>query len=130
LVQTLKGLAAGTISEQPQPTADHVPHAPKIFTDTCRIEWHQPTNTVYNLVRGLAPYPGAFTLLEGKTLKILKAAKSLEDHQHTPGTHHTDHKTFLRFAAIDGYIDVHELQLEGKRKMQVSEFLRGYRFKN
>jgi methionyl-tRNA formyltransferase len=129
LVETLQGLIAGTIQEQPQPLADETPHAPKIFTETCRIDWSRSTTAVYNLVRGLAPYPGAFTILDTKTLKILKAAKLEESHSHTPGSYHTDHKTFLKFATVDGYIDVFELQLEGKKKMQVSEFLRGYRFK-
>ena len=102
-------------------------HAPKIFTETCRIGWKQNVKTIYNLVRGLSPYPGAFTMLEDKTLKILKAEKIISVVKEDPGTFLTDGRTFLKFAAGDGYLNVLELQLEGKKKMQVQEFLRGFR---
>ena len=103
-------------------------HAPKIFTDTCRIDWNKPVNDVYNLIRGLAPYPAAFTQLEGKTLKIYAAAKEETTPKHQPGEWDTDKKSYLRFACTDGYINIKELQLEGKNRMLVRDFLRGYRF--
>ncbi|HEY4149333.1 MAG TPA: methionyl-tRNA formyltransferase, partial [Chitinophagaceae bacterium] len=103
-------------------------HAPKIFTETCKIDWTRPVDDIYNLIRGLSPYPGAFTQLQGKTLKIYGAKK-----EHAASTARslewqTDHKTWLKYTAADGYIYVTELQLEGKKKMTVEEFLRGYRF--
>ena len=133
LVETLQGIAANTIREQPQPPAENTPHAPKIFTETCRINWNENINTVFNLIRGLSPYPTAFTFLEGKTLKIFRAEKeaadpSLQTGGNNPGAYLTDNKTFLKFAAIDGFINVLDLQLEGKKKMTVTEFLRGYHF--
>jgi methionyl-tRNA formyltransferase len=79
-------------------------------------------------VRGLSPYPGAFTYLDGKMMKIYRSEKLLQHPEVQPGEFITDKKTFLRFASADGLIDVKELQLEGKRKMSVEEFLRGYRF--
>ncbi|MBM3440935.1 MAG: methionyl-tRNA formyltransferase, partial [Bacteroidetes bacterium] len=103
-------------------------HAPKIFTETCRIDFHQSIDKVHNLVRGLSPVPGAFTLLEGKTLKFFKTSKSHEKPRVPIGHFETDGKSFLKFACSDGYISVLELQLEGKKKMEVQEFLRGYRF--
>lgn len=102
-------------------------HAPKINTDTCRINWSQPVETVFNLVRGLSPYPAAFTIMNEKILKIYKAKKEITAPTHTEGEYETDGKTFLKFACTNGYLHVLELQLEGKKKMSVEEFLRGYR---
>jgi methionyl-tRNA formyltransferase len=83
---------------------------------------------VYNLIRGLAPYPAAFTFLDGKKLKLYKAEKVNKVPAVTAGTFETDSKTFLQFACTDGYISILELQLEGKKKMTIADFLRGYRF--
>jgi methionyl-tRNA formyltransferase len=83
---------------------------------------------VYNLIRGLSPYPAAFTKLEGKTLKIFRAKKEKVQPQTNIGSFETDKKTFLKFACVDGYLQIEELQLEGKKKMLVKDFLRGYRF--
>ncbi|MEI6948832.1 methionyl-tRNA formyltransferase [Paraflavisolibacter sp. H34] len=132
LVKTVEGLAAGTLQEVPQGSlidteAFEIKHAPKIFTETCRIQWEKPVEEVFNLVRGLAPYPAAFTELAGKTLKIYGAAKETVAPKGAPGTVETDNKTFLKFACTDGYILVKELQLEGKKRMKVEDFLRGYR---
>ncbi len=136
LVTTVKGLAEGTLKEIPQGGNDSqltthnspLKHAPKIFTETCKIDWTKPVDDVYNLIRGLSPHPGAFATLQGKTLKIYRARK--EHAALTPDSlkWQSDHKTWLKFAASDGYIHVTELQLEGKKKMTVEEFLRGYRF--
>lgn len=131
LVKTVKALAHGTLAEKPQATladAAAIRHAPKIFTDTCRINWQQPATEIYNMIRGLSPYPAAFTELEGKTLKIFCAAKKEGPPAHEPGQWDTDQKSYLRFACADGYLELKEVQLEGKKKMPVVDFLRGYRF--
>jgi methionyl-tRNA formyltransferase len=132
LVKTVKGLVDGTIREKAQ---DHIPvselkHAPKIFTETCKIHFEKTTEEVHNLIRGLSPFPGAFTSLDNKTLKIYRSEKELSNDKMTdlPGSFITDGKTFLKFACADGYVLLRELQLEGKKKMTVEEFLRGYRF--
>ncbi|HTE25754.1 methionyl-tRNA formyltransferase [Flavitalea sp.] len=130
IVKTLTGIKENNISEMPQPFAENIPHAPKIFTETCRIDWNKNVVTVYNLIRGLSPYPGAFTMLDGKTLKIFRAEKESGNNSEQPGKLQTDGKTYLKFATADGFIRVDELQLEGKKKMSATEFLRGYRFKN
>lgn len=128
LVKTVQGLANGSLKELPQVYSGELKHAPKIFTETCRIDFHKPAQTVHNLVRGLSPFPGAFTSVNGKTLKIFKSEKELNAGDDEPGTYKTDGKTFLKFACIDGCILVKELQLEGKKRMRVEDFLRGYRF--
>jgi methionyl-tRNA formyltransferase len=127
LVKTIDGLAAGTIKESPQPAGVSLKHAPKIFTDTCRIDWTQSTDNIYNLIRGLSPFPTAFTTLDGKMLKIFRAEKDHTRPGVPPGGQETDKKSYLKFAAADGYILVRELQLEGKKKMTVEDFLRGYK---
>lgn len=133
LVKTVKGLVDGTLQETPQSSPDNslpLKHAPKIFTETCKIGWSKPVAVIHNLVRGLSPFPGAFTYLDDKMLKIYRAEKETASAiTQPPGSHQTDGKTFLKFAAADGYLQVKELQLEGKKKMSVEDFLRGYHFK-
>jgi methionyl-tRNA formyltransferase len=147
LVRTVEGLAKGDLVEVPQNTSYQLPvtghpatgnrqpatdasllkHAPKIFTETCKIDWNQPISAIYNLIRGLSPYPAAFTYLNEKMLKIYKAKKEMHPAPKPAGTVETDNKTYLKFAGKDGYIYTTELQLEGKKKMTVEEFLRGYK---
>jgi methionyl-tRNA formyltransferase len=137
LVETVKGLANETLHEVSQPpTTNSQPptlhHAPKISAETCKIDFTKPVQEVHNLIRGLSPFPGAFTFLNGKMLKIYRAQRI----QGTPigqdpvagSKYLTDKKTFLRFPCADGFIDVKELQLEGKKKMLTEDFLRGYHF--
>lgn len=131
LVKTVQGLADGSIAEVPQATVTEdkpLRHAPKLFTETCRINWQNNTADVYNLIRGLSPFPAAFTQLDGKTLKIYRAGMEQAATAVPAGQYQTDGKTYLRFACPDGYISVIELQLEGKKRMAVGDFLRGYRF--
>lgn len=132
LLKTVQGLADGTLEEKPQTAIGKrqtaIKHAPKIFTETCRIDWNKTVDDVHNLIRGLSPFPGAFTFLNDKLLKIYRSER---EHQHTatsPGHIETDGKTFLKFACRDGFVQVKELQMEGKKKMSVEDFLRGYKF--
>lgn len=130
LLKTVNAIADGTAEEKPQPALDpaQIKHAPKIFKDDCRINWEQPLDQVYNLVRGLSPYPTAWTMLQDKQLKIFKAAKEHATPSVAPGQVVSDQKTFLKIAAPDGYLLLQEIQLEGKKKMDIEAFLRGYRF--
>jgi methionyl-tRNA formyltransferase len=131
LVRTAQGLAEGTLKEVPQlsvvASEADIKHAPKIFTETCRIDWSKPAARTHNLIRGLSPYPAAFTQMQGKVLKIFRSEKELRTPAHAPGEPVTDGKTYLKFACTDGYIAVKELQLEGKKRMRVEDFLRGFR---
>lgn len=131
LVKTVQGLADGSLTATPQATLAEgttLQHAPKLFTDTCRIDWQNKAISIYNLIRGLSPFPAAFAQLDGKTLKIFQATIVENAPTVPPGQYQTDGKTFLQFACADGYIRVTELQLEGKKRMTVADFLRGYRF--
>jgi methionyl-tRNA formyltransferase len=103
-------------------------HAPKIFTETCKIDWNKSIEEVHNLIRGLSPFPGAFTYLNDKMLKIYRSEKEITTPSVKPGEFETDGKTFLKFACVNGYIHIKELQLEGKKKMSIENFLRGHRF--
>ncbi len=155
LVRTVEGLIDGTIEEKPQSavvsrqsavsnsdnseshlriTSDELrlKHAPKIFTETCKLDFNKTVEEVHNLIRGLSPFPGAFTMLDGKMLKIYRSKKEVTDQAiqngQTDGTYITDGKTFLKFRGSNGYIHLLEIQLEGKKKMLIEDFLRGYRF--
>ena len=129
LVKTIQGLAENSISEIPQQSVKpaDIKHAPKIFTDTCKIDWTKSVNEIHNLIRGLSPYPGAFTSLKEKTFKIYRSKKEFTQHHAEPGSYATDHKSFLKFACKDGYIHALEIQPEGKKRMPVEDFLRGFR---
>jgi methionyl-tRNA formyltransferase len=151
LVETVKGIADGTLEERPQSsivngessiensqtsethsplTIHHSPlkHAPKIFTQTCNIDWRKSIDEIHNLIRGLSPFPGAFTELGDKTLKIFRSEKEPSFPSQKPGKWESDGKTYLKYAAKDGYILLKDIQLEGKKRMLIEDFLRGYRF--
>jgi methionyl-tRNA formyltransferase len=104
-----------------------IKHAPKIFTETCKMDWSKTVDEIYNLIRGLSPYPCAFTYLNNKMLKVYRAEKEIEVNAFDNGSMHTDGKTFLKFACSDGFIHVTDIQLEGKKRMKVEDFLRGWR---
>lgn len=131
LLKTVDGLAGGTITAKPQEAFINeatLRHAPKIFTETCRINWNNPVETVYNFIRGLSPYPAAYSELQDKTFKVFKASKELVHHEEAIGSFHTDGKNYLKFACIDGFIHILELQLQGKKRLAILDFLRGFRF--
>lgn len=129
LLKTIQHIAKGNYKTMPQPDlpAQTILHAPKIFKDDCRIDWKQNTGNIYNLVRGLSPYPAAWTSLNGKSLKIFVCHKISATEIPTPGTAETDHSSYLRIAGNNGWIYLDDIQLEGKRRMDVAGFLRGYR---
>tara|TARA_B100000401_G_scaffold428903_1_gene361984 strand:- start:789 stop:1697 length:909 start_codon:yes stop_codon:yes gene_type:complete len=102
--------------------------APKIFKNDCKINWNNNIDEIFNKIRGLSPYPSAWCdFLNNKTIKILKSEIELFKHNLKIGQILSDNKTYLKFAAKNGFIKVLELQLEGKRKVSIQEFLRGYK---
>jgi methionyl-tRNA formyltransferase len=129
LVETVQGLAAGTIREIPQQSrpASELKHAPKIFKEDTLIDWSKPVKDIHNRVRGLSPHPAAYTMYSGKFMKIYASHCEVAAHGKEPGTLDTDNKTYLRFAANDGWLYADELQQEGKKRMEVTSFLRGFR---
>jgi methionyl-tRNA formyltransferase len=144
LVETVKGISDGTLEERPQSIVNSpqnaesdsqltthnslIKHAPKIFTETCNIDWRRSIDEIQNLIRGLSPFPGAFTELGDKTIKIFKSEKELSLPTSKSGRWESDGNTYLKFAAKDGYILLKDVQLEGKKRMLIEDFLRGYRF--
>jgi methionyl-tRNA formyltransferase len=130
LVKTVKGVESGRYNEHPQSQlAEGVElrHAPKLFKEDGLIDWNQPAESIYNKIRGLSPVPAAYTMLNGKVLKVYRS-----EFEHTqpgvlPGNFITDGKTYLKFAAPDGLVSLTEVQLEGKKQMGIEEFLRGVR---
>jgi len=120
LVKTIKAIADKSIKEQPQimihDSQSAIKHAPKINAETCKIDWNENADNIFNLIRGLSPYPAAFTYLHDKMLKIYFGKKEIEHHQFTSGDIKTDGKTFLKFACADGFIHCTDIQLQGKKE--------------
>ncbi len=127
LGKTVDAIAEGNYPQIPQDHITDIKHAPKIFKETCKIDWNKDVEYIYNFIRGLSPYPAAFTELEGKLFKIYKATRQHTGiAQYPTGSAATDSKKILRFFASDGYIDVLECQIEGKKRIGVEDFLRRY----
>ena len=130
LVNTLRQIEAGTILEVSQ---DHIEestikHAPKLFKENLQIDFNKPAAELVNFIRGLAPFPTAYTFLEQKQLKVFLAHVVNEAPQVAVGTMQTDAKSYIRFACPDAWLYIDELQLEGKKRMETIAFLRGFRF--
>jgi methionyl-tRNA formyltransferase len=126
VLKTVQAIANGDFPQIPQQTASTIKQAPKIFKETCEINWNQPVKKIYDFVRGLSPYPTAWTVLNGKTYKIYAVHTiNREAGRETPGSLHTDGKGYIYIKAEDGWIAINELQPEGKKKMKTEEFLRG-----
>lgn len=109
--------------------------APKIFKETCRINWEQPAKTVYDFIRGLSPYPAAWTELcypDGASVivKIYKTEKLLQTHSFPIGTIMSDGKSYFRVAVKDGFLNIDSLQLAGKKRLSVVDFLCGFKFRD
>jgi methionyl-tRNA formyltransferase len=133
LVRTIKSIAEASIEEIPQLTAHNseltIKHAPKLTTETCKIDWNNKAHNIYNLIRGLSPYPSAFTYLDDKVFKIYSGKKEKATHENPNGSIHSDGKTYLKFACADGFIHCADIQLQGKKRMLIEDFLRGYKIK-
>jgi len=129
VVNTVRGLTDGSLKEKPQETLDPsvLKSAPKIFTEDCEINWNHTVTKIYNQVRGLSPFPGAFASFNEKKLKVFRVKPEEISHSKETGKMETDGKSWLRYSASDGYIYVEDMRLEGKKRMSTADFLRGYR---
>ena len=135
VLKTVDAILDGSVKTIPQEELAQVGElrpAPKIFKETCRIDWTIGVKRIYDFVRGLSPYPAAWTELyqEGTDpvmLKIFETEKLFCEHSLAPGTIVTDCKTYFKIASSDGYVNVLSLQLAGKKRMEINDFLRGYR---
>lgn len=126
VLKTVQAIEAGTAPHLPQ-EEDQVCHAPKIFHETCAINFAQSTAQVHNFVRGLSPFPAAWTILDDQELKVLRTEKEEIPHDHQPGQIFSDGRTYLKYSTSNGYVKVLELQLQGRKRMGVRDFLNGYK---
>lgn len=129
VVKTLDGLADNSIIEKPQPKVIHPKNAFKIFKEDTKIDWTQNSETIHNFIRGMSPYPSSFTILkigeEEKTLKIYEGKYEISAHQKPFGTLEIDKYQFKIYIK-DGLYLPQEIQLEGKKRMSVKDFLNGF----
>jgi methionyl-tRNA formyltransferase len=125
VLKTVEAIQTGTYPSQPQPESIEVKHAPKIFKETCAINWSQSAEQIRNFIRGLSPYPAAWTILNGKTFKIFAATIANEKENKNPGEFTTDNKNYLYVKTSEGWISIEELQPEGKKRMSIQDFFRG-----
>jgi len=134
VVKTVKAIEAEDYPQIPQESLDTetLKSAPKIFKEDCKVDWSKSIDSIHNLIRGLSPYPAAWTELipneEGRNigLKVFGTNKEIVSHQHKIGSLHTDGKKYLKVAVDGGYISINMLQQAGKKRMNVEDFLRGF----
>ena len=134
VLKTLDSLESGELTAHPQDDSSARHAAPKIFKEDCIIDWKKGAKEIHDLVRGLSPYPVARTFINDPdtekdlVLKIFRSSVEAASHDVPPGVFDSDGKSYVRIACSDGWLHVHELQLEGRRRMETEEFLRGYTF--
>jgi methionyl-tRNA formyltransferase len=128
VLKTVELIQEGNYTPIPQIMSAELKKAPKIFKETCEINFQKTSLEVYNFIRGLSPYPSAWTLLQGKMCKMYAVSPMTNYAWKSPENYETDGKSYLYFKTLDGAVSILELQLEGKKKMNIEEFLRGFRF--
>lgn len=126
MVRTLTVIESNSYTLEEQDLSVETKHAPKIFKDDCLIDFSKTTEAVYNFIRGLSPYPTAWTKLGSQTLKVFWADKEIDESASTSGTLLSDNKKYIKVACADGWLSLKDIQLEGKKRMGVEEFLRGF----
>jgi len=130
VIKTVKLISAGNYTTKKQP--EHAPtNAPKLYKETCQINWNEDLGTIYNKIRGLSPYPAAWSDLissnETHTLKIYKSHPEYSEHNYAYGTIISSKKE-LKVAVKNGFLYLDEVQLSGKRRMDIKSLLNGFQF--
>jgi len=128
VLESVKKIESKNYELTPQDNSK-VSKAPKIHPETCEIDFNKSTVEVYNFIRGMSPFPSSWTTLDDKKLKIFRVTKGYDAPLQDPGTYYSDGKNFLRFITLDGYVELTELQIQGKRRMSIKDFLNGYQIK-
>ncbi|MBB3699783.1 methionyl-tRNA formyltransferase [Flammeovirga yaeyamensis] len=129
VLKTVQKIEAGDYTTTPQVIKGEPKHAPKIFKETCKVDFSQDTETVYNFIRGLSPYPAAWTEIQGKTYKLFKVGKVYyESIEANEDGFATDNKKYFYIKTKDGFIEVKEWQMQGKKRMAIDAFLLGTKF--
>jgi len=126
IFKTVNDIANENITITEQDHSQATQKAPKIFKDDCKIDWNNSTQKIDQFIRGLSPYPAAFTFLNELQLKIYEAETEIENHGLESGKYLSDNKSYLKFATKNGFIVVKQLQLQGKKQMDIKAFLNGY----
>jgi methionyl-tRNA formyltransferase len=128
VLKTVKAIEEENYKIKIQKELPGLKKAPKIFREMCEIDWNQHSVDVYNFVRGLSPFPGAWTILNNRMYKIYRVQMlSEKDTKKAPGNYQTDSKSYLNIQCLKGAVSITELQPEGKKKMSIEEFFRGNR---
>jgi methionyl-tRNA formyltransferase len=128
VLTTVKGLEAGELKAHAQDDSKALHKAPKIFKEDCEIDWQKESKVVYDFIRGLSPYPAAWTRLNGKTMKIFASEKVEGKEAGNPGQMDFNEKELsLHVSCQDGWLNITQLQLQGKKRMKTEDFLRGYK---
>jgi len=127
ILKTVNDIAAETYTITEQDHTKATQKAPKIFKEDCKIDWNNTTENIDLFIRGLSPYPAAYTFLNDLQLKIYASETEIEDHNLKAGEYLTDNKAYLKFATVNGFILVKELQLQGKKRMDIKAFLNGFK---
>jgi len=125
MVKTLVSIEKGDMPRVKQNFSQELLPAPKIFKDDCIIDWNKDVEAIHNFVRGMSPYPVAWTYLGDKSLRITEAEKELADHNHPNGSIHFDSRKSLKVACKGGYLNIKHLQLQGKKRMDIASFRNG-----
>ncbi|MBQ1719870.1 MAG: methionyl-tRNA formyltransferase [Bacteroidales bacterium] len=129
--KTVDIIASGNVNaiEQDSIRTEGLHPAPKITKEFCQINWNNKSIDIHNLIRGLSPYPAAWSYLKDDiTAKIFTSAYSIEKHNLEAGTFVSDNKSFLKVATQDGFVSILELQMQGKKRMAIKDFLNGFKF--
>jgi len=125
ILKTVQAIENKSVTSIPQAQSDYLKHAPKIFKENCKIDWKLPAEKIRNFVRGLSPYPTAFCHLNGIYCKVFEV-ETVFDAPLELRQMATDGKTFVKIGTAHGAIALKDIQLEGKKRMKIAEFLRGY----
>ncbi len=126
VLKTVEAIAEDRVESKPQVYTENLPKAPKIFKETCEIDWTKSAEEIYNFIRGLSPYPTAWTRVKDVVYKIYKASFEVVNQHNPPAYIETDNKNYIKIACKDGWVILEEIQMEGRKKMNVKEFLNGY----
>jgi len=127
VLKSVEQIITGQVKIRKQPYDNTCKKAPKISKEDCRINWNKSSTALYNFIRGMSPHPCARTLFGDKIFKIYFSQAESCFHQFSTGTIHTDNRSFLKVATVDGFIHLIEVQLEGKKAMNMVEFLKGHK---
>ncbi|MEP2024590.1 MAG: methionyl-tRNA formyltransferase [Reichenbachiella sp.] len=128
VLKTVQNIENQNVELSPQVESNALKSAPKIHKETCEIQWNHESEQIRNFVRGLSPYPSAWTTINNKKFKVYKVQSAERNANKEVGQMDTDNKTYLSIKTKDGWLDLLDLQMEGKKRMQIQDLLRGFKF--